>query len=252
MKRELRELLEVLASQYETPEFVLNDPIQIPRHYSKKPDIEISALVTSWIATGNRKQIIKTATSIDIDLFRKAPYEYILGKKWEKFQGNSESFYRFYSFDDFYTLSKKLFDIYNKYDSLEYYLKQSCPELSSLHGLQTTFGHINGIPELKSPSEAKKLCMFLRWMVRRDSPVDLGVWQSFDPKNLIIPLDTHVYRIAKENWQLISGSKSIKTACKLTEELGEVWPNDPAKGDFAIFGYGVNQTREERLLEVQK
>ena len=252
MKRELKELLQILAIQYETPEFILNDPIQIPRQYSNLVDIEVSALITSWIATGNRKQIIKTASSVDLDLFKKTPYLYILEQKWRKYKGKSESFYRFYSFNDFFTLCDALFSIYDEYDSLENYLKLSFNELSPLHGLQSTFGHINGIPEVKSSSEAKKLCMFLRWMVRRNSPVDIGAWQSFDPQYLIIPLDTHVYRLAKENWQLISGSKCMKTACELTEQLCEVWPNDPAKGDFAIFGYGVNQTRGERLLELQK
>ena len=83
--------------------------------------------------------------------------------------------------------------------------------------------------------------MFLRWMIRRDSPVDLGIWRSFDPSDLIIPLDTHVHRISVD-LGLTDARKCLNTARCITDALREIWPDDPVKGDFALFGFGINES----------
>lgn len=240
MERELKERLIVLAERYEVLEFIMDDPIQIPHRYVDKADIEISAFITSWIATGNRKTIIKCADKIHLELFANAPYRYIKGKNWERYLGNKKSFYRYYSYHDFYLLCSTLFHVYQSHESLEDYLYQSYSHLSPLQRLQSTFGHINGMPDISSSSEAKKLCMFLRWMIRTDSSVDFGLWKRFSSESLIIPLDTHVHRISTD-LGLTNGRKCIKTAIHITEALREIWPDDPVKGDFALFGYGVNE-----------
>lgn len=236
----LKEKLLLLAERYEVPDFIKEDPIQIPHRYSKKADIEISALVTSWIATGNRKFIIRTADKVDREVFGHEPLNYIISGGWESYRENRKSFYRYYSFHDFYLLCQTLRAVYKCSDSLEDYLCREFPGLSPLEGLQSVFGHINGMPEPSSNSEAKKLCMFLRWVVRKDSPVDLGIWAQYHPRDLLIPLDTHVHRISLD-LGLTEKGKSIKTAREITGVLCEVWPDDPAKGDFALFGYGINE-----------
>ena len=252
MKQELKVRLITLAEQYEKKEFILDDPIQIPHRYRDKKDIEISALVTSWIATGNRKAIIKSADKIDHELFEEKPYQYIISKAWENYADNKKSFYRYYSHHDFYLLCNTLFGVYLNHDSLEDYLCSSYPEVSSpLQKLQSVFGHINGMPEVSSTSEAKKMCMFLRWMIRQHSVVDFGIWKKFSPDNLIIPLDTHVYRIAAD-LGLTDGRKCIKTARCITDALREIWPDDPVKGDFALFGYGVNESIADRAFAIDK
>lgn len=242
MNKELKDKLRLLAERYETEDFLLEDPIQIPHRYrgGSKADIEISALVTSWIATGNRKAIVKAADRIDRELFGGRPLQYILGGEWERFRGDKSSFYRYYSHHDFYLLCQALRPVYIGSDSLEDHLYGYSSGLSPLERLQLALGHINGMPNRASSSEAKKMCMFLRWMVRRDSVVDFGIWQRFAPAELIIPLDTHVHRIATD-LGLTNGRKCIRTARQVTDALREVWPDDPAKGDFALFGYGVNE-----------
>lgn len=247
MEEGLKKQLITLARQYEIPAFISEDPIQIPHRYHKQPDIEISALITSWIATGNRKAIIKSADKIDRELFKGNPYLYIIEKSWEEYKGNAKSFYRYYSHHDFYRLCATLFSIYQESENLEEYLDHSYTGISPLQRLQSTLGHVNGMPELTSSSEAKKMCMFLRWMIRQDSPVDLGVWKKFEADSLIIPLDTHVHRIAT-NLGLTKDRKCIKTACSITNALREIWPNDPVKGDFALFGYGVNESMADRAF----
>lgn len=241
MKRELKDHLMLLAERYETPAFILDDPIQIPHRYTSFTDIEISALITSWIATGNRKAIIKSAEQIDHNIFKHAPFEFIKEGKWKIFAGQKSSFYRYYSYNDFYMLCRILHDVYTHFETLEECLNHSFENLTPLRRLQSVFSSINGMPETTSSSEAKKMCMFLRWMIRRNSCVDFGIWQKFNPKDLIIPLDTHVHRISTD-LELTQSRKCIRTACEITKALAEIWPDDPAKGDFALFGFGVNES----------
>lgn len=240
MKNELKEHLVLLAERYETPTFILDDPIQIPHHYTSFTDIEISALVTSWIATGNRKAILKSAQRIDHEIFGHAPYEYIMKGDWKIFAGQKSSFYRYYSYDDFFLLCRILHEVYTSHETLEDCLYYSFEDLTPLRRLQSVLGSINGMPHAASSSEAKKMCMFLRWMIRRNSCVDFGIWQKFSPKDLIIPLDTHVHRISTD-LGLTQSRKCIRTACDITKALAEIWPDDPVKGDFALFGFGVNE-----------
>ena len=101
MNKELKEHLMLLAERYETPAFITEDPIQISHRYTSQVDIEISGLVTSWIATGNRKAIIKSADRVDCELFSCAPHSYIMSEEWKIYAGQKRSFYRYYSYDDF-------------------------------------------------------------------------------------------------------------------------------------------------------
>ena len=105
---------------------------------------------------------------------------------------------------------------------------------------------IDGMCKLfaRNPFSANKRCnMFLRWMIRKDSPVDIGCWHSMSPASLLIPMDTHVIRMANEWGMLGSNSPSRKNAIKLTEKLNDIFPDDPCLGDFALFGYGVEHKK---------
>ena len=95
---------------------------------------------------------------------------------------------------------------------------------------------------VSSASPQKKLNMFLRWMIRPQGPVDFGIWQSFSPSELLIPLDTHVCRIACDLGLIPKPTFSLRNARLITEALAEVFPGDPCLGDFALFGYGVSHT----------
>ena len=105
--------------------------------------------------------------------------------------------------------------------------------------IQSLFCNINGIPVLKGNSACKRLVMFLRWMVRRDSAVDFGIWKSIDPVDLLIPLDTHVYQQAVRLNITERKSADMRAAIEITEFFKDIYPDDPSKGDFALFGYGV-------------
>ena len=162
-----------------------------------------------------------------------SPYQYVLSRRWEEDfpSGATHSFYRMLSYADFHGYFRRLYMAYTQFGTLEDALKV-----------------YSGIPmeklcaflEVSAKSPQKKLNMFLRWMIRRDSEVDLGIWESFDRKDLIVPLDTHVCRVAYYFKLTDTETFSLKNARRITAALAEVFPDDPCLGDFALFGLGVN------------
>lgn len=246
----LNENLKRWAEQYETAEFVKNDPVQIPRRYDSRVNIEISAFVTAWIAWGNRKQIIKKADFIDREIFHGAPYHYIVGTdtqgaapEWRQYKDSPESFYRTFTFADFHDLCARLYDVYTSAESMEAAIKKTHETNgeTALSTLQSLFGSVNGIPDFETQSACKRLCLFLRWMCRKGSPVDFGLWTVCEPRNLIMPLDTHVHKQAIWLGLTTRRTPDLRTAIEITDRFAEIFPDDPTKGDFALFGYGVNK-----------
>lgn len=242
----LNDNLKRWAEQYETAEFIQSDPVQIPHRYDSRVNIEISAFITAWIAWGSRKQIIQKADFIDREIFKGAPYHYIVGTdtqgaapEWKQYKGSKENFYRTFTYADFYDLCARLFDVYSKFENMEKALKAQ-PGGRPLEQLQRLFGDVKGVPDMETKSGCKRLCMFLRWMCRKGSPVDFGLWDVCDPRNLIIPLDTHVHKQALRLGLVKRRTPDLTTAIEITDRFAEIFPNDPTKGDFALFGYGVN------------
>lgn len=245
----LNENLKRWAEQYETAEFVKNDPVQIPRRYDSRVNIEISAFVTAWIAWGNRKQIIKKADYIDREIFKGEPYHYIVGNnvepgaapEWKQYKDSPESFYRTFTFGDFHDLCERLCDVYTVYGNMEAAINNTQNGEKPLQTLLALFGSVNGIPDGSTSTACKRLCLFLRWMCRKSSPVDFGLWTVCEPRNLIMPLDTHVHKQAIRLGLTTRRTPDLRTAIEITDRFAEIFPDDPTKGDFALFGYGVNK-----------
>lgn len=229
------------ASQYNKPRFIELDPIQFPHKYKNKRDIEISAFVTSWISFGSRSQIVKKAAEID-SFFNGSPYEYIKNGLFDCFKDDSGTFYRFLKGKDFYEVCKALHDVYSCFASLETLVVKNITNLDMtiLEALEQPFHKIPGVPDPANGSACKRLCMFLRWMVRRDKIVDFGIWELINPDALVIPLDTHVHKQALELGIISRKSPDMKAAVLITDFLKTVFPNDPTMGDFALFGLGID------------
>ena len=246
----LNENLKRWAEQYETADFINADPVQIPHRYDSRVNIEISAFVTAWIAWGNRKQIIKKADFIDREIFKGEPYHYIVGNtvergnrpEWEQYKGSTDCLYRTFTFGDFHDLCARLYDVYTSAENMEAAIKKAHETNgeTALATLQSLFGSVNGIPDFETQSACKRLCLFLRWMCRKGSAVDFGLWDVCDPRNLIIPLDTHVHKQAIRLGLTKRRTPDLCTAIEITDRFAEIFPDDPTKGDFALFGYGVN------------
>lgn len=258
----LNENLKRWAEQYETADFINADPVQIPHRYDSRVNIEISAFVTAWIAWGNRKQIIKKADFIDRKIFKGEPYHYIVGNtvergnrpEWEQYKGSTDCLYRTFTFGDFHDLCARLYDVYTSAENMEAVIKKAHETNgeTALATLQSLFGSVKGIPDFETQSACKRLCLFLRWMCRKGSPVDFGLWDVCDPRNLIIPLDTHVHKQALRLGLVKRWTLDLTTAIEITERFAEIFPDDPAKGDFALFGYGVNGATADTIKKVTK
>ena len=182
---------------------------------------------------GNRKQIIAKAEILH-GMMCGEPREYISTRAYESHfpAGKTESFYRMLSYGAFRNIFDILYNVYANFPDLESYMR-------TLEG--TPMERMCRFLKVSSKSPQKKINMFLRWMVRDNSPVDLGLWTRFiDKRTLIMPLDTHVMQEAARLGLLDSKTASMNTARKLTSKMLEVFPDDPLKGDFALFGYGVN------------
>ncbi len=232
MDKELCNKLCLWASRYHTTDFIGSDPICIPHRYQMLEDIEISALMTAVLSFGSRTQILKKANGLDA-IMNHAPLQYVLSEAWkDDFRmGDTGSFYRMLSFAAIRNLFEKLYAVYSGHATLE-------------NVLMTYPGNpmqkLCAFLEVSDRSPQKKINMFLRWMIRRQSPVDFGIWKQMEPAELIIPLDTHVCRIAYLLKLTDTKAYSLANAKKITVALEEVFPGDPCLGDYALFGYGVN------------
>lgn len=220
------------ARQYHCADFIQSDPVQFPHRYTRKQDIEVSGLLTAIMSFGNRRQILKKAEELH-RLMGVSPYIYVMSRGWERDFPPAErsSFYRMLSYADFYTYFARLYAAYSQYDSLE-------DALLVYPG--TPMEKLCAFLEVSAKSPQKKLNMFLRWMIRKGPEVDFGIWESFDRRDLIIPLDTHVCRVACSLGLTDTDTFSLKNARNITSALAEVFPDDPCLGDFALFGSGVN------------
>ncbi len=223
------------AEKYETKDFIPADPVQFPHRYHKKTDIEICGLLTAILSFGNRTQILKKADCL-CELMGASPYSYIISRLFEKdfAADDNSSFYRMISYAGFRRVLERLFEVYSQADSLEDFINRA--QGNPMEKLCAFLG-------VSSQSPQKKINMFLRWVVRQNSPVDFGIWKTFNSSELIIPLDTHVAHMAKLLGITNNETYSLAAAKKITWTLNEIFPGDPVKGDFALFGLGVEKAK---------
>lgn len=237
-----------LAEKYEVKSFIDSDPIQFCYNYTDKKDIEIAGIIASWLAYGLRKVFISKISFILNEVMNNKPYDYIINGKWSIHKDDYTCLYRMTSWHNFAMLCEKLRLIYLNNKDLE------CAVLNHFVDRDTRFKYyyqslcdlLSGesmIPSYKSLSANKRVNMFLRWMVRKDSNVDLGIWKEFKQSNLLIPCDVHVMNTAKSLGLITKTLETINGCIKITEYAKKVFPNDPARMDFALYGYGINKTK---------
>ena len=227
------------AKRCECASFIEGDPVQFPHRYSNPQDIEVSALISAWMAYGSRKVFLGVLDKLHgIMDAAGGPYRFIVSESW-RYLSNEGCLYRFYKWADFGMLCQRLADIYSRMNSLEELFVPGEPLEKGVLNLCREFEGVNGIPVAGSTSANKRLYMFLRWMVRKGSPVDFGIWNRIDPSQLLVPVDTHVYAVAKALGLTSRNSADLKTSVEITGEMARIWPDDPARGDFALYGSQV-------------
>ncbi|MDR2036847.1 MAG: TIGR02757 family protein [Bacteroidales bacterium] len=235
----IREQLIEWADKYEDTEFIKNDPIQFPHRFTGKQDVEISALLTAYLAFGRRAQIIKKVDELHA-IMGYSPHTYILKGDFSYFRrADKRKFYRFIAYTDIYELLSILCDCYTQFNDLET-IVISNKLVPPVEALQKLFGHVHYFPSPNSTSACKRINMFLRWMCRQDSCVDLGIWKSVDPSKLSIPLDTHVHKMSIRLGITKRKNADKVTSMEIDRYFKGIFPDDPSRGDFSLFGYAVN------------
>ncbi len=246
---ELKEFLDSKVLLYNTIDFLETDPIQIPHQFQLKEDIEIAGFLTATIAWGNRKSIIKNADRM-MQLMGYAPYEFVLNHS-EKDLKRLEGFvHRTFNGKDFQNFIINLKRLYLLNGGLErvFQISETNKNLQfSIHHFKKVFFEGNeksrSTKHISDPlknSAAKRINMFLRWMVRSDQMgVDFGIWNSISPSELSCPLDVHSGNVARKLGLLKRKQNDAKALAELDSMLRQLDPKDPVKYDFALFGLGV-------------
>ena len=230
MDQSLKETLIGWAEEYNDPKYFQEDPIIFPTEFARRhdagkaslADVEIAALLSAHLAWGRRAMIVRDCNRM-FDEMDWRPYDYVMTGEY---RNEDVSMHRTVKWSDFAAICGRLKDIYSKMDSIE--------GLSDTEIRCSIFGQKE---DRKAPN--KKISMMRRWMVRDDGKVDLGLWKNTPKSGLILPLDVHVYTQATALGLTSRRQKDIVTAQEITDTFREIWPEDPCKGDFALFGYGV-------------
>lgn len=249
---EIKDFLEDKYQYYHNRGFINNDPISIPHLFSKKEDIEIAGFLTAIISWGNRKSILTNANKL-MQLMDYAPHEFVTQHGKKDLVVFKTFVHRTFNGQDCVYFLKALQHIYQHKKGLEqtfisnrttgknFELKEAISGfrkefLSLKHELRTE----KHISDPLRNSSAKRLCMFLRWMVRKDNKrIDFGIWNSISPSELCLPLDIHTGRVSRLLGLTQRTQQDWKTVEEITGKLKEFDPRDPIKYDFALFGLGV-------------
>lgn len=241
---DIRETLQHYAQKYETEDFLPADPSWFMHQVLGRRNQETVAFIASCLSYGSRKQFFPKIQYV-IDCSHSDVFEWVKTGRFDlDIPDDDECYYRLYTNHTMNTFLHALKDLIEEYGSLEDFIRKNANSgFSAVVAISKYFSHkgIEVIIPKDTTSACKRVCMFLRWMVRDNSPVDLGLWSGFvDKSTLIMPLDTHVVQEAVKLGLLDSKSASMSAARKLTAKMSVIFPDDPLKGDFALFGYGVN------------
>lgn len=248
MNYDLKKQLDKYIEQYETKDFIKDDPVQFCHRFKNVKDIELAGFIASLFAFGNRKVFINKLNEL-FCIFQNEPCNFIENYDGKSLNGFNYRFakeedviivllalsklYRHGDtimtvFQNYYEEKKDVFDMFCKIS--EYFYKT----------IENSCGAKYLIPDARKKGAMKRMNMFLRWVVRK-SDVDLGIWDFIPTSQLLIPLDTHVARISRNLGLLKRTSNDFKAVVELTNNLKQFDENDPVKYDFALFGYGVNE-----------
>lgn len=246
---ELKEFLDEKVDKYNNRRFIETDPICIPHNYTDKEDIEISGFLTATIAWGNRKMIIKSAERM-MQMLGESPYDFVMSHMEKHLENLNDFVHRTFNSEDLchfiralkliYRRKGGLEDIFNEFqttDSLQPAIHEFRNIFFEIPHLDRTHKHI---ADPMKGSAAKKINMFLRWMVRRDKRrVDFGIWRSISPSILSCPLDVHSGNVARKLGLLKRKQNDAKALRELDASLRRLDKDDPVKYDYALFGLGI-------------
>lgn len=222
MDRQTADKLIQWAEKYNNPVYFQEDPISFPKRFTKLADVEIAGLLAAHLAWGRRSMIVRDTERLMQEMDWR-PYDYVMQGQY---RDEAVSLHRTIKWSEVAAICSRLQQIYRHADSIE-----------GMSVAQIRTDIFGSAPDRNAAN--KKINMFRRWMVRDDGIVDLGVWHNTPKTELIIPLDVHVHSSALELGLTDRRSADLRTAMQITDAFREIFPDDPCKGDFALFGHGV-------------
>jgi len=252
----LKEILDSAAERINVPEFVKEDPVQFPRRFKSLDDIEIVSILVSHISWGRRNMILRDSERL-LDIMHCVPADYIREGDFSEIDPAKNIHRTFFGCDLLYFM-RGLRAIYAKYHTLEEFAaakgigRSEFPAWELASALNCVMYDANSnfppsercLPKSLDTTALKRLNMALRWLVRDDGIVDLGVWKLLRPSQLFIPLDVHVGNVSRSLGLIGRKANDRKTVIELTSKLAEFDPDDPVKYDFALFGLGVESQKQ--------
>lgn len=247
---EIKELLDLEATRINNLSFIDSDPVQFPRRFETLQDIEISALLSATIAWGNRKMICNNCNKM-LSLMDNNPYAFVMDKGYEELP--DMNIHRTFFTKNLKYYLRGLHLIYSNYHSLHDFAskkqisKSEFPAWELVKNMINSFVEANGgivdsrcLPNNLNSTALKRINMALRWLVRNDGIVDLGVWKTIKPAQLFIPLDVHVGNTSRELGLLNRKANDRQATIELTEILRKFRREDPVWYDYALFGIGIS------------
>ncbi len=246
---ELKQFLDAKVAQYNNRDFIDSDPVQIPHLFTKKEDIEIAAFLAATISWGKRPMIIKNCFKM-MELLGNAPFDFVMQHTEQDLERLADFKHRTFNGIDFQYFITALQHIYKNHNGLEEVFYKNIQNNSlqpAIHEFKKIFFEIphpsrttKHISDPKKGSAAKRINMFLRWMVRKDAlGVDLGVWKRISPAYLSCPLDVHTGNVGRKLGLITRKQNDAKALLELDTQLRILDKNDPVKYDFALFSLGV-------------
>lgn len=246
---DIKSFLEEKVQRYNNPKFIESDPIQIPHQFTKKEDVEIAGFLVATIAWGKRAMIIKNGQRM-MEFMGNDPYEFVMNHTEKDLKGFETFVHRTFNGIDFKYFVKSLQHIYKNHNGLEsvFYTHKTADSLQpAIHEFKKIFFETpfplrtqKHVSDPLKNSAAKRINMYLRWMVRKDhSGVDFGLWKSIAPSLLSCPLDVHSGNVARKLGLLTRKQNDAKALVELDNNLRTMDATDPVKYDFALFGLGV-------------
>lgn len=244
---ELKTFLDEKVEQYNQSNFIQDDPILIPHLFTKKEDIEIIGFIVAIIAWGKRAMIIKNGLHL-VDIMGHQPHEFILNAS-KKDLSDLQFVHRTFNVEDLKFFIQSLQHIYKQGQSLETAFSKHAGDMKyKIAGFRDDFFNLPHLSRtekhLSNPlknSSAKRINMYLRWMVRQDKKgVDFGLWKGISASELYCPLDVHTGNVARKLGFIQRKANDWKALEELMTYLRALDSTDPVKYDFALFGIGVN------------
>ncbi|MFM2208200.1 MAG: hypothetical protein RL213_2175, partial [Bacteroidota bacterium] len=249
---DLIHFLSLKENNFNNASFIPSDPVSIPHRFRGKEEREISGFLAATLAWGRRDIILKSCDRL-LRLMEDSPYDFVMNASASDLKPLNSFVHRTFNGTDAVAFVKSLQHVYRNHGGLEAIFTPLPTDEPDTGAHITRARH--KFFELKHPqrtekhfadpsrgSAAKRINMFLRWMVRRDeNGVDFGIWKSISPAQLICPLDVHSGRVAREFGLLTRQQNNWKGAVELTSNLRKIDPEDPVRFDYALFGMGVNE-----------